>query len=244
MPRPAVLSLALSAGLLAGSAQLAAAHGIEAAADASVPPAFDITAADATTDGRLATFSMEVTGKAGSIIPEKTGKLAGAEVDAYVWPTRLDPSAAGFDKGSGILALAVTAHPDFDDTPLFDENGDGDPANDGAGWHSHWVVLGEDAACAGGLKVRDVSPGQDLLPETAPGLPIALDSPGMSPLIAGSTVRITVPVAGAENVNFDAVAARLKVDAEGKAPLLCVTGTYKVASGKLTLPGVIVKQAK
>lgn len=233
-----------SAAFVAGSATLAAAHGIEADADAAVPPAFDITGAEATTDGRLATFSMEVTGKAGSIVPERTGKLAGAEVDAYVWPTRLDPSAAGFDKGSGILALAVTAHPDFDDTPLFDENGDGDPANDGAGWHSHWVVLGEDAACAGGLKVRDVSPGQDLLPDTAPGLPIALDSPGMSPLIAGSTVRITVPVAGAENVNFDAVAARLKVNAEGKAPLLCVTGTYKVASGKLTLPGVIVKQAK
>jgi hypothetical protein len=41
---------------------------------------------------------------------------------------------------SGILALAVTAHPDFDDTPLFDENADGDPANDGKSWHSHWVV--------------------------------------------------------------------------------------------------------
>ena len=77
-------------------------------------------------------------------------------------------------------ALAITAHPDFDDTPLFDENGDGDPANDGADWHSHWVVLVEDKACTGGLKVRDVSPGQDLLPATAPGLPIALDSPGMS----------------------------------------------------------------
>jgi hypothetical protein len=35
------------------------------------------------------------------------------------------------------------------------------------------------------------------------------------------------------------------VHAEGKAPpLLCVTGTYKIASGKLTLPGVIVKRAR
>ena len=38
----------------------------------------------------------------------------------------LDAGAVGFDRGAGILALAVTAHPDFDDTPLFDENGDGE----------------------------------------------------------------------------------------------------------------------
>jgi hypothetical protein len=243
MPATHRRTLLLSTALLAATATLAEAHSIKAATDASVPAAFDITGAEATTDGRLATFSMEVTGEAGSQIPEKTGKLEGAKVDAYVWPTKLDPSAAGFDKASGILALAITAHPDFDDTPLFDENGDGDPANDGAGWHSHWVVLGEDAACPGGLKVRDVSPGQDLLPDTAPGLPIALDSPGMSPLIKGSTVRITVPLTDAEDVAFDAVAAHLEVNAEGKVPLLCVTGTYKVASGNLSLPGVITKKA-
>ena len=118
------------------------------------------------------------------------------------------------------------------------------PIYDGADWHSHWVVLVEDKACAGGLKVRDISPGQDVLPATAPGLPIALDSPGMSPIIKGATVRITVPVQGAENVNFDAVAAKLQVHEQGKTPLLCVTGTYKVASGKLTLPGVIMRKGK
>lgn len=223
---------------------VALAHDIRAKPNAKVPPAFDITSASASTDGRLATFTMEVTGTAGAQKPKKVGKLAGAKVDAYVWPTKLDPAAVGFAGGSGILALAITAHPDFDDTPLFDENGDGDPNNDGAGWHSHWVVLGEDAACAGGLKVRDISPGQDVLPATAPGLPLALDSPGMSPILKGKSVRITVPVKGAENVNFDAVAAHLQVHEKGEKPLLCVTGTYKVASGKLTLPGVIVKSEK
>lgn len=222
----------------------ALAHDIHAKTDAKVPPAFDITSATASTDGRLATFAMEVTGEAGSQKPQRVGKLQGAKVDAYVWPTKLDPSAVGFAKGSGILALAITAHPDFDDTPLFDENGDGNPANDGANWHSHWVVLANDKACAGGLKVSDISPGQDVLPPTAPGLPIALDSPGMSPLLKGKTVRITVPVKGAENVNFDAVAAHLQVNENGKTPLLCVTGTYKVASGNLTLPGVIMKENK
>ncbi|WP_438279075.1 hypothetical protein [Nitrobacter sp.] len=232
---------ALMQGALATSSL---AHDIHARPDAAVPPAFDVTSASATTDGRLATFAMEVSGDAGSLKPQKVGKLAGAKVDAYVWPTKLDPAAVGFAKGSGILALAITAHPDFDDTPLFDENGDGDPSNDGAGWHSHWVVLANDKACAGGLKVLDISPGQDLMPATAPGLPLALDSPGMSPIIKGKTVRITVPVKGAENINFDAVAAHLQVNETGKAPLLCVTGTYKVASGSLTLPGVIVKEKK
>lgn len=243
MPAPTVLPAVLVAAL-ATMASVSMAHDITSDPDPSVPPAFDIISAEATTDGRLATFAMEVTGNAGSQTPEAAGQLAGARVDAYVWPTGLDPAAAGFDAGSGILALAVTAHPDFDDTPLFDEDGDGDPANDGAGWHSHWVVLAEDPACPGGLKVRDVAPGEDLLPPTAPGLPIALDSPGMSPLLAGKTVRLTVPAAGAENVTFDAVTAHLQVHAEGGKPLLCVNGTYKVASGDLSLPGVITRSSE
>jgi hypothetical protein len=233
------LSLISSAALLTLTTAAAIAHDITAKSDGKVDPAFDITKAAATTDGRLAEFAMEVTGEAGSVKPKATGKLTGARVEAYVWPTKLDPEAVGFGKGSGILALAITAHPDFDDTPLFDENNDGDPANDGAGWHSHWVVLGEDKACGAGLKVNDVSPGQDILPATAPGLPIALDSPGMSALLKGSTVKITVPLKGAENAAFDAVTAELQVNGEGKAPLLCVTGVHKIASGKLTFPGTI-----
>ena len=236
-----LLLLSAAAGMALASTGVA--HEINAPRDRKVPPSFDIVHASATTDGRLATFIMEVSGKAGKLKPKRTGKLEGAKVDAYVWPTKLDPAAVGFAKASGILALAITAHPDFDDTPLFDENGDGNPANDGAGWHSHWVVLGEDKGCTGGLKVRDVSPGQDVLPATAPGLPIALDSPGMSPTIKGAKVKITVPVQGAENINFDAVAAKLQVNREAKSPLLCVTGTYKVASGNLSLPGVITRAA-
>ena len=41
-----------------------------------------------------------------------------------------------------------------------------------------------------------------------------------------------------------AVAAKLQVHEQGKAPLLCVTGTYKVASGNLSLPGVITRKSK
>lgn len=228
--------------LAAGTALPALAHDIKSPVDAAVPPAFDIVVSSATTDGRLATFMMELAGEAGSQKPEAVGQLKGAKVAAYVWPTGLDPAVAGFAAGSGILALAVTAHPDFDDTPLFDENGDGDPANDGADWHSHWVVLAEDKACVAGLKVRDVSPGVDLLPATAPMLPLALDSPGMSPRLDGKRVEITVSVADGETVSFDAVTSELTVNETGQAPLLCVTGVYDVASGDLSQPGVIMRK--
>ena len=227
----------LTASLLAVSVSSVMAHSIESSVDESKSPAFDITTAAATTDGRLTTFAMEVAGVAGSVKPVPVGQLTGARVEAYVWPTGLDPSTVGFDAGSGILALAITAHPDFDDTPLFDENQDGDPANDGANWHSHWVVLTKDESCGAGLKVRDVSPGQDLLPATAPYLPIALDSPGMSPILDGSTARITVPVSGSADAAFDAVTAELMVNETGAAPLLCVTGVHDVASGDLSMPG-------
>ncbi len=223
--------------LLCLTAQNALAHGIQSGIDPGSVPAFDITTAEATTDGRLTTFMMEVAGMAGSVKPVPTGQLKGAKVEAYVWPTNLDPSTVGFDEASGILALAITAHPDFDDTPLYDENGDGDPANDGADWHSHWVVLVDEDSCGAGLKVRDVSPGVDLLPATAPYLPIALDSPGMSPILDGRRARITVPVSNTESTAFDAVTAELQVNVTGDAPLLCVTGVHDVASGDLSLPG-------
>jgi len=214
-------------------------HEITSKTAADKTPAFDITRAGATTDGRLTTFIMEVAGIAGSVKPVPIGQLEGAKVEAYVWPTSLDPSVVGFDKESGILSLAITAHPDFDDTPLYDENQDGDPANDGADWHSHWVVLTEDTACGAGLKVRDVSPGVDLLPATAPYLPIALDSPGMSPILDGRIATITVPVSDSENVSFDAVTAELQINENGEVPLLCVSGVHDIASGDLSLPGRI-----
>ena len=234
-----IIAVLLIAGL---TTNVVTAHEIVSPVDKEKSAAFDITKAGATTDGRLTTFAMELAGTAGSKKPKPIGQLAGAKVESYVWPTSLDPSVVGFDKASGILSLAITAHPDFDDTPLYDEDQDGDPANDGADWHSHWVVLVEDTACGAGLKVRDVSPGVDLLPATAPYLPIALDSPGMSPILDGRTAKITVPVSDTENVSFDAVTAELQVNESTEVPLLCVTGVHDVASGDLSLPGRVVSE--
>ena len=99
----------LAALLIATSAPAALAHSITSEVDQTKNPAFDITTAQATTDGRLTTFMMEVAGFAGSVKPVPVGQLTGSKVESYVWPTSLDPSTVGFDPGIGILALAITA---------------------------------------------------------------------------------------------------------------------------------------
>ncbi|WP_444921624.1 hypothetical protein ACJJID_04235 [Microbulbifer sp. CnH-101-G] len=103
-------------------------------------------------------------------------------------------STVGFTENAGILALAVTAHPDFDDTPLYDENADNDPGNDGNVWHSHWVVLKPNERCgADALAVVDIPEGsKPALPNTWPGLPLLLDSPGWDPIINEDTVEVKV----------------------------------------------------
>lgn len=220
--------------------------GIETTKSASVKAPHDIVQTRITTEGNVATFSMRVSGKAGASRPASRGKLAGSRVFSYVWPTNMDPSSAGFEQKSGILAFAVTSHPDFDDTPLFDENGDGRVGNDGDVWHSHWVVLQADEACGkGALKVVDIPDGaKPRLPKTWPGLPILIDSPGWTPMFKGSTVEVKVPFDDIGVVNpagFDGVTAALRVNASVHSPLLCVADIFKVASGDLSLPGRVNK---
>ncbi|MBU3030611.1 hypothetical protein [Paracoccus marinaquae] len=234
-----VFGAAAMLGLAAGAA---GAHELAAEAGNAERAAFDIVAADITTDRRLATFSMSVAGTPGEDGPEAAGALAGAPVFSYVWPTTLDPATVGFESGAGILAFAVTIHPDFDDTPLFDESRSGSTDDDGALWHSHWVVLGPDDACGpGALKVIDIPEGATPpLPLTWPGLPILIDSPGWSPVFEGPKLSVKVPFADIGAVGqarFDAVTSALQVNANVHAPLLCVTDVFDIASGDLSLPG-------
>lgn len=205
---------------------------------------FDIFHAKISTAGNIATFHIAVSGKAGKTKPSKSGKLAGSSVFSYVWPTTIDPAVVGFDANSGILAFAVTSHPDFDDTPLFDEDGDGNPGNDGAVWHSHWVVLQPDPICGkDSLKVVDIAEGsQPHLPKTWPGLPLLIDSPGWRPVFKGNSLEVRVPFDDIGVVNaasFDGVTAALRINASVHAPLLCIANVYKVASGNLSLPGKV-----
>lgn len=242
---PIALSLAF-----AGSATPVLAHvhdhkgGIRSQPAKSVVASFDLFHTRISTEGNTAVFHVAVSGKAGASKPARTGKLAGSTVFSYVWPTTLDPAVVGFDAKSGILAFAVTSHPDFDDTPLFDENGDGDPKNDGNVWHSHWAVLQPDEACGkGALKVVDIpAGGKPRLPKTWPGLPLLIDSPGWSPIFKGQTLEVRVPfddIGAINTAGFDGVTAALRVNASVHNPLLCVANVFKVGSGDLSLPGKV-----
>lgn len=218
-------------------ADVVQAHGVDAK-KGNAKPAFDIVKTDITVDtaNNWLIFSMQVSGKAGSVKPTATGKFAGSRVFSYVWPTNIDPAEVGFDAGAGLLALAVTAHPDFDDVPLFDIKG--------ADWHSHWVVLVPDAVCGkDALKVKDIPAGtKPRLPKTWPGVPILIDSPGYPPKFSGGTVSIRVPfgdVSTLAGAAFDGVTAGLQVNASAHQPLLCVANVFDVASGDLSLPGRI-----
>ncbi|MBU6379510.1 MAG: hypothetical protein KJS95_13400 [Gammaproteobacteria bacterium] len=233
-PSHPIVPALFAAVLVATPAIPALAHDVTATANTEINASFDVLSAKAETKGNTVTFSMTTRGSAGATKPKATGKFAGSSVYAYVWPTKVDPEAVGFEKGSGILAAAVTAHPDFNDEPLF--------ANKGGEWHFHWVVLTKDASCGpAGLKVRDIEPGtKPKLPKTWPGAAIFIDSPGYQPRFKTTTVNVTVPFDSPEtaaSVAFDGVTTALKVNGNLHAPLLCVSDVFKIGSGDLSLPG-------
>lgn len=215
---------------------------IKSSAEKGKVASFDILAAHVHRKGNVVTFHMTSNGTAGADTPTPRGDVGGAPVWSYVWPTSLDPSIVGFDKGAGILAMAATSHPDFDDTPLYDENLDGDLGNDGGIWHSHWVVLAPTDACGpGALAVKDIPEGTTPnLPATWPGFPILLDSPGFTPVFDGPEIKINAAIAGdVAGASYDGVTSALRVNESVHAPLLCVVDVFDVASGDLSLPGKI-----
>ncbi len=212
----------LSTHILTGIAALALSTGSTNAADvisqSSVPdkPSFDIQNASIERSGQNLVFRVNVADKAGADTPNAIGKMQGSTVYSYVWPTSFNPSAIGFSPKTGILAFAVTSHPDFDDTPLFDEDADGDPGNDGRKWHSHWVVLTKTDQCGpSGLKVRDIKKGETFdMPKTWPNLPIFIDSPGWHPKFTNTSVEVRVPfdkTVKLNGVSFDGVTSALRV---------------------------------
>lgn len=187
----------------------------------------------------LLAFSMTAAGPIATRIPAPVGAVADAPVLGYAFPTTMKPSAVGFDDREGTLTLAVTSHPDFDDTPLWDEDLDGRYDNDGARYHVHWVVLVDDAGSTAGLSVPPATE-QSIRPPTSP-MPMYIDSPGFHAFAAGKTLRVLVPaqrVSGVKSFQYDAVAARLRVDipTAESAPTLRVEEVFEVLSGDLSLP--------
>lgn len=188
------------------------------------------------------TFDIEVEGVAGATHPSAIGQTDGAPVLGYVFPTSLEPGDVGFAGREGMVALAATHHPDFDDTPLWDEDLDRNYGNDGGVWHSHWVLLNPDDRVAGGLSVAQFEPGDASvqLPPTAPGMPLYLDSPGFPVQANGPRLRIVVPEVRVNKetaFRYDGATAYLEVNASDlERPMLGVYAVYSVASGDLSLP--------
>jgi len=190
----------------------------------------------------ITVWEITVNGKAGSTTPTKAGQLDGAPVLGYVFPTSLKPTDVGFSQTDGIVALALTSHPDFDDTPLWDENSDKIFNNDGVVWHPHWVVLHPDQRVKGGLAVKQFKKADAtvVLPPTNPGMPMYMDSPGFPVTTTGHTITVVVPdyrMNYQTNFNYDGVAAFMKVNTSNmELPMLGVYEIYSVASGDLSLP--------
>ncbi|PVW13388.1 hypothetical protein DDV96_13560 [Marixanthomonas spongiae] len=202
------------------------------------------------TNLNLTVWNITVKGQAGSKTPAPNGALDGAPVLGYVFPTSLSPTAVGFNKTEGILALALTSHPDFDDTPLWDENSDSNYGNDGVVWHPHWVVLIQDERVDGGFSVKQFKKADTSvkLPPTNPGMPMYMDSPGFPVSTANNSIQVTVPGYRMQNqtdFSFDAVTAFMKVNTSDKSlPMLGVYRVYSVASGDLSLPYKVEKKTQ
>jgi len=205
---------------------------------------FDLVSTVASYNGELEQIemTMEVKGLAGSTIPNPAGQLDGAPVLGYVFPTTLKSSDVGFGSTDGIVAMALTSHPDFDDTPLWDENNDRDYSNDGAIWHPHWVLLVDDARVDGGLSVKQFEAGDPdvVLPPTNPGMPMYMDSPGYQVVTEGNSITVVIPSAFVNHktdFNYDAVAVRMQVNTSNSdLPMLGVYEVYEVLSTDLSLP--------
>ena len=190
----------------------------------------------------LLVFEQQVKGTIGNTLPTAAGQMDTAPVLGYVFPTTLKPEDVGFNSTEGIVALAVTSHPDFDDTPLWDEDNDNNYANDGVIFHTHWVILTQDERVSGGLSVKEFRKEDKsvVLPPTNPGMSMYMDSPGFSVVSQENTVKVLVPaqrVNRRTKFNFDGVIAYMEVNTSDRnRPLLGVYQVYSVRSQDLSLP--------
>jgi len=181
-------------------------------------------------------FTVEVVGEAASVAPTPIGKVDGAPVLGYVFVTDLLPSDVGFTDVEGKVALAITSHPDFDDTPLWNEDNNERYDDDGIVYHSHWVILEENVLATGGLAVVQQL-DRTKLPPTSP-MAMYLDSPGFSVLEKGSELHVIVPmdrIKRKKNISTSTLTGYLEVDAKGSSPLLKLERVYTQLAGPFTV---------
>ena len=229
------------------TSQVALSEPVNSVNSVAATPDLELTHAQVSylSDLDLLVFEQQVKGTMGKTLPTAAGQMDTAPVLGYVFPTTLKPEDVGFNSTEGIVALAVTSHPDFDDTPLWDEDNDNDYGNDGVIFHTHWVVLTQDERVTGGLSVKEFKKEDKsvILPPTNPGMPMYMDSPGFSVVDQDNTLKVLVPAQRVNcntEFNFDGVTAYMEVNtSDENRPLLGVYQVYSVSSGDLSLPYTI-----
>lgn len=211
------LGVSLAFGFVSAQALGGGEEPVPAAEQNKVAPAFtpslDIDDVSARYDKKLGSiiFQMGLKGQAGQTKPEAIGQRDGAPILAYLFYTDLLPKTVGFENAHGTLALAVMCHPDFDCTPLWDENMDGVYTNDGAMYQTCWIVLSGSGPDGAGMSVAR-SDSSQALPPTACMPPLCMDSPGFNVVLDGDELRVAVPtrrIAGNTTVGVHASTALL-----------------------------------
>lgn len=227
-------------------ADLAPANALPKISYQTAADSFDIidTSVDYISEIDSLIFTMDTLGQPAVSAPSPIGQVDGAPVFGYVFPTSIPVENVGFKNiENATLALAVTTHPDFDDTPLWDENDNNNYADDGLVYHTHWVALVADDDSGAGLSVPTATDPSNL-PPTAP-MAMYLDSPNFHAFVQGNKLKVIVPAQRINNVtqfNFDAVTAQMNVDASGEGPVLRVNNILDVLSGDLSLPYIVTEK--
>jgi len=193
-------------------------------------------------------LSIKVKGKAGATTPDSLGKMDGAGIVSYLFLTDLKSEDIGFGKTDGIVALALTSHPDFDLSPLWDENNNGVYSDDGSTWQSHWVILTKEERVGGGYAVKELNKEDPTikLPSTAAlNVPLYMDSPGFQVVTKDHTIKVVIPSYRINNkidLKFNAVTCYMTYNiTDPNLPRLGIRNIYYKASEEIQFPYSVKK---
>lgn len=185
-------------------------------------------------------ISLKVKGTAGATTPDSLGKLNGSGILTYLFMTSLNPMDVGFGETEGMVALAVASHPDVDYSPLWDENNNGNYADDGKHWQAHWILLVKDERVKGGYSVKEIKNNTAInMPTTAAyNVPLYLDSPGFQVITKNNTVKVVIPVGRINrktNFQFEIVTGYMLFNTtDNSLPMLGLVNVYDRSSKEVT----------
>ncbi len=193
-------------------------------------------------------LSIKVKGKAGGTTPDSLGDINNAGILTYLFTTSLKAEDIGFSKTEGLVALAITSHPDLDFSPLWDENNNGVYNDDGRSWQAHWVILVKEERVGGGYAVKELKNEDQtiMLPKTAAGnVPVCLDSPGFQVVMKDHTIKVVIPSNRINNkldFKFNAMSCYMTYNvSDPNLPKMGIRNIYYTAAEKTAMPYLVKK---